>query len=134
LIILAVYFRSMIELAGVRHQLEEARRLLAAPAAHARAGAADPAYRSALDARNQLFHATRGLAAARGEPLPEMPVLSVAGGSLADHEACLRVLDQALAVTDQRAELPAILARAREPFSRYVGWARGEVTRLLAGR
>src|SRR5437773_8724496 len=118
-------------LAGVRRQIEEARQALAESAEHARQDEIDPAYRAALRSRNLLFHAMRGLAAARGEPLPEMPVVGIPGGALEDHRPALQALAAALAVADDTAQMPAILETARLPYARYLGWLRDEVGRTM---
>jgi hypothetical protein len=121
-----------MKLAGVRRQLGEARETLVASAAAAARGEFDPAYRGALRSRNLLFHATRGLAAARGEPLPEMPAVGVAGGGLDDHAAALAAIDAALATAgDDTAELPPHVAAAKPAYARYLGWLREEVRRML---
>ncbi|MSP60843.1 MAG: hypothetical protein EXR72_10970 [Myxococcales bacterium] len=122
-----------MQLAGVRRQLGEARAALVDSVAHATHGACDPAYRAALRSRNLLFHAARGLAAARGEELPEMPVVGIPGGGLDDHRAVLAAIDAALVVTDDRTMVDA-LAPARTPCARYLGWLRDEVGRALTGR
>ena len=122
-----------LALTGVRRQLEEARATLAESASHATRGEYDPAYRLALRSRNLLFHATRGLAAARGEPLPEVPVVSGPSGELRDHEACLALLEAALGVTDDGREMPAVLAALRDPYSKFLGFLRNEVGRLMRG-
>jgi hypothetical protein len=121
-----------MRLAGVRRQLEEARVALIESATHAAAGALDPAYRACLRSRNLLFHATRGVAAARGEPLPEMPVTGGPGGSLDDQPAALAALDAALAVGDDLTLAP-LLDAARPPYARYLGWLREAVGRLMRG-
>jgi hypothetical protein len=118
-------------LAGVRRQIEEARAALRESAASAGDGEYDPAYRTGLRSRNLVFHAMRGLAAARGEPLPEMPFTSVPGGSLGDYDEAAKALDAALAVTHDAVQMPACLERARIPYSRYLGWLRDEVGRLM---
>jgi hypothetical protein len=118
-------------LAGVRRQLEEARQAFVDSVESARRGEYDPAYRVALRARNLLFHATRGVAAARGEALPEMPVVGVAGGGLDDHAFVLEAIAGALAAQDDIAEMPAWLTAARPPCARYLGWLRDEVGRLV---
>jgi hypothetical protein len=120
-------------LIGVRRQLTEAREALVESASFAGEGKFDPAYRAALKSRNLLFHATRGLAAARGEPMPEMPVVSTQVGTLADHVAALAELDAALS-TDDASELDAMpprLAAAKAPYGRYLGWLRFEVGKML---
>ncbi len=122
-----------MKLNGVRRQLEEAREALARSAAHAARGEHDPAYRAALRARNLVFHATRGVAAARGEELPEMPVVGTTVGALADHEPVLAAIDAALAVEDDRAMVDP-LAAARAPCGRYLGWLRDEVARAMRPR
>ena len=118
-------------LTGVRRQLAAAREALARSAAHAALGEWDPAYRAALDSRNQLFHATRGLAAARGEPLPQMPVTSGEVGTLSDHATALAILDQALATEDEAVTLPALVDAARPPYASYLGWLKLELARTL---
>ena len=80
-----------------------------------------------------LFHAMRGLAAARGEPLPEVPVVSGPSGELRDYEAAVAVLEAALAVTDDGREMPAILAAVRDPYAKYLGFLRNEVGRIMRG-
>jgi hypothetical protein len=122
-----------LALTGVRRQLEEARATLLESAAHAGRGEYDPAYRVALKSRNLLFHAMRGLAAARGEPLPEVPVVSGPSGELRDYEAAVAVLEAALAVTDDGREMPAILAAVRDPYAKYLGFLRNEVGRIMRG-
>ncbi len=119
-----------MRLAGVRRQLEEARELLVESARQASLGAVDPAYRAALRSRNLLFHATRGVAAARGEALPEMPAVGVQGGGFADHAAALDAIAAALALDDDAAMAePARLAR--DAYARYLGWLRDEVAKTL---
>jgi hypothetical protein len=120
-----------VQLAGVRRQLSEARQALVEAAAAAGRGEHDPAYRLALRSRNLLFHATRGLAAARGEELPEMPVTGVPGGGLADHEGALAAIDAALSATVDEQEMPRHVAAATVPYARFLGWLRGEVGKLL---
>jgi hypothetical protein len=120
-------------LAGVRRQLEEARATLAESVERARGGELDPGYRAALRSRNLLFHATRGVCAARGEPLPEMPVVGAPGGSLDDAAPALAAIAAALSVADDVAEMPALLAAARAPYARYLGWLRDELGRRLRG-
>ncbi len=124
-----------MKLAGVRRQLDEARETLVASAEAAARGDFDPAYRSALRSRNLLFHAERGLAAARGEPLPEMPAVGVPGGGLDDHRAALAAVDAALAVEESDAEaMPPHVLRAKASYARYLGWAREEVGKILRKR
>jgi len=122
-------------LGGVRRQLEEARAALADSGDRAARGDFDGAYRVALRSRNLLFHATRGLAAARGEPLPEMPVVGATGGggSLEDGKSASEALAKALAATDDLVEVPPLLAAARAPYARYLGFLRDEVGRRLRG-
>jgi hypothetical protein len=119
-----------MELAGVRRQLTEAREALAESAAQAEAGAYDPAYRAALRSRNLLFHAARGLAAAKGRPLPEMPVVGIPGGGRGDHLAALDALDRALAIGEHE-QMDAPVEEARLPYARYLGWLRDEVGKAL---
>src|SRR5436853_6269114 len=119
-----------MRLDGVRRQVTEAREALAKSIAHAQAGEVDPAYRAALGSRNLLFHAERGLAAAHGQPLPEMPVVGVPGGGLGDHRAALAALERALALTDD-GEMSGPIAEARTPYGLYLGWLRDEVGRSL---
>jgi hypothetical protein len=124
-----------MRLNGVRRQLAEAREALVESAGHAAESAWDPAYRKALRSRNLLFHATRGIAAARGEPLPEMPAVGIAGGGLAHHAEALAAIDAALAVEDDPAEMPPHLAAAKTAYAPYLGWLREAVgTELRAGR
>lgn len=120
-----------MHLDGVRRQLTEALGALDAAVDHARRGEVDPAYRAALRSRNLLFHATRGLAAARGEPLPEMPVTGAPGGALEDAAPARAALEAALAVTDDRTMVDPLQA-ARVPYARFLGYLRAEVARLLA--
>jgi hypothetical protein len=121
-----------VKLAGVRRQLEEARAKLAESGAHAGKGEFDPAYRTALRARNLIFHAKRGLAAAHGQPLPALPVTGGEPGALTDHVEVLSALDAALGVADDRDEIPPFL-RALEPaLERYLGWLKREVRSMLA--
>src|SRR3954453_12258731 len=87
----------MTKLAGVRRQIEEAVAALKEAASHATYREYDPAYRSALKSRNLLFHAVRGIAAAAGKDLPEMPVTGTPGGTLKDHKPALEALEAALA-------------------------------------
>ncbi len=122
-----------MHLAGVRRQLEEARAALVESAAHAQKGEFDPAYRAALLSRNRLFHATRGVAAARSEALPEMPAVGTDVGELADHVGVLAALDAALAV-EEDLTMPDELAAARSRFGRYLGWLRHEVGRTLQSK
>ncbi len=122
----------MTALAGVRRQLTEAREALDESSARALAGEVDPAYRAALRSRNLLFHATRGLAAARGQELPEMPVTAGPGGALDDHEAARAALDAALAVGDADiAALQEKVAAVRPPYARWLGWLREQVAKTL---
>jgi hypothetical protein len=122
-----------MKLAGVRRQLGEAREALVESGAAAARGEFDPAYRAALRSRNLLFHATRGLAAARGEPLPEMPAVGVDGGGPADHAPALAAVEAALAVDgdDDAAAMPPHVARAKESYARWLGFLRAEVGKLL---
>ncbi len=119
-----------MHLSGVRRQLDEAKQALVESAGLAADGKYDPAYRVALRSRNLLFHATRGLAAARGEPLPEMPVVGRAGGGIADHAPALAAIDQALATEDDLT-MPTHLALAHDPYALYLGFLRTEVGRTL---
>lgn len=119
-----------MHLAGVRRQLEEARELLVESARQASLSAFDPAYRAALRSRNLLFHATRGLAAARGEDLPEMPAVGVPGGGFADHAAALDAIAAALSLDDDAAMVePAGVAK--DAYARYLGWLRDEVAKTI---
>jgi hypothetical protein len=120
-----------MQLGGVRRQLTEARQALVESAAAAQRGEHDPAYRLALRSRNLLFHAARGLAAARGEELPEMPVTGVPGGGLDDHQGGLEAIDAALAATVDEQEMPRHVAAAAVPYARFLGWLRSEVGKLL---
>jgi hypothetical protein len=120
-----------MRLDGVRRQVTEAREALARAAAHAQAGEIDPAYRAALGSRNLLFHAERGLAAAHGQPLPEMPVVGVPGGGRDDHGAALAALDRALALTDD-GQMGGPLGEAHAAYGRWLGWLRDELGRELA--
>lgn len=120
-----------MKLAGVRRQLAEAKESLLEAAARGGEGAYDPAYRAGLKSRNLFFHATRGLAAARGEALPEMPVVGAAGGGLADHQAAVAALDAALAVDDDAA-MGVHFDAARAPYARFLGWLRDEVGRAMS--
>jgi hypothetical protein len=124
-----------MQLAGIQRQLGEARDALAQSLTEARADAFDPAYRAALRSRNLLFHATRGLAAVRGEELPEMPVVAGAPGNLDDASAAAAVLDGAIGLfpdPDLNA-LDAALSSARAPYGRWLGFLREEVGRRLRG-
>ena len=123
-----------MKLAGVRRQLDESRAALVESGEAATRGDFDPAYRAALKSRNLLFHATRGIAAARGEPLPEMPAVGVPGGGLGDQAPALAAVDDALAVTDDAREMGPHLARAKEHYARWLGWLREEVAKLLRAR
>jgi hypothetical protein len=123
-----------MRLAGVRRQLTEAREALSQAATEAARSAFDPAYRLALRSRNLLFHAARGLAAARGEAPPEMPVVGVPGGGPDDHVAGLAAIDAALAAQDDAAEMPRHVAAAAAPYAGYLGWLRDEVAKILAKR
>ncbi len=120
-----------MKLAGVRRQLDEARATLRESIEAARRGEMDPAYRSALRSRNLLFHATRGLAAARGEALPEMPAVGVPGGGLDDHAPALEAIEAALAVEDDAAEMAPHVARAKTHYARYLGFVREELGKIL---
>ena len=124
-----------MQLAGVERQLREARQSLDESLAHARAGGFDPAYRSALRSRNLLFHATRGLAAARGQELPEMPVVAGAPGNFDDADAALAALDAALAPfpDPELAALDEKIAAARAPYGRWLGFLREEGRQLRNG-
>jgi hypothetical protein len=119
-----------MKLAGVRRQLEESRQALDASQRHAAAGEFDPAYRAALKARNLLFHATRGLAMARGEDPPEMPLTATTIGTLADCDPVRDAIADALSVEDDLA-MPDRLQAARAPCGRYLGWLRDEVAKLV---
>jgi hypothetical protein len=121
----------MMKLAGVRRQLGEAREALSEAAGHAAAGRFDPAYRAALKSRNLLFHAQRGLAIARKEEPPEVPVVAGPHADGAAHAAALGVLEAALAVEDDLTEMPPILAGVRDPLARFLAHLRNEVARLL---
>src|SRR5438128_1823097 len=118
-------------LAGVRRHLEEAREALVSSVEAAGRGDVDPAYRLALKSRNALFHAQRGVAAARGETLPEMPVSGSPGGGIDDHLAALGALDAALGATDDTQEMPRWFDAARIPYARYLGWLREQVGKIL---
>ena len=118
-------------LAGVRRQIQEAREALIASAEATAKGDVDPAYRLALRSRNLVFHATRGLAAARGEEMPEMPVTGAPGGHAGDHAPALAALTAALAASDDARDMPAHLEAARAPYAGYLGWLREEVAKIL---
>jgi hypothetical protein len=124
---------ALMLLAGIHRQLTEAREALEESLAQARADGFDPAYRAALRSRNLLFHATRGLAAARGQELPEMPVVAGVPGALPDADAALAALDAALALLPDPdlAALDAALVAARLPYSRWLGFLREEVAKRL---
>ncbi len=125
-----------MQLAGVQRQLSEARQSLDESLTQARVDAFDPAYRAALRSRNLLFHAARGLAAARGQELPEMPVVAGAAGAIDDAVSSLAALDAALALTvadPDLAALDAAIAAARVPYSRWLGYLREAVGRQLRG-
>lgn len=119
-----------MHLAGVRRQLEEAREALRSSVESAAKGDYDPAFRLALRSRNLLFHAMRGLAAARGEALPEMPVTGIPGGGLSDQHGAFAALEAALASTEDL-EMPAALEPGRLPYARYLGWLREEVGKMM---
>lgn len=121
-----------MQLAGVRRQLTEAREALVQAAGEAARGAFDPAYRLALRSRNLLFHATRGLASARGDEPPEMPVVGVPGGSASDHTAALAAIDAALAAEDDARDMPRPVAAAAAPYAKFLGWLRGEVAKIMS--
>ena len=123
-------YRNSVRLDGVRRQVEEARTALLQSAERAALGDFDMSYRTALASRNQLFHATRALAAARHETMPEMPVTGLPGGSFADYLAARAQLDAALAMRDD-ITMVSPLAAARAPYARYLGWLRDELGRLL---
>src|SRR5205807_2555021 len=123
-----------VKLAGVRRQLAESRAALVESGDAAARGEFDPAYRAALRSRNLLFHATRGIAATRGEPLPEMPAVGTPGGGLADHAPALAAVDSALGVEDDAREMGPHLAQAKEHYARWLGWLREEVAKLLRPR
>jgi hypothetical protein len=122
-----------MQLAGIQRQLTEARESLDHSLAQARADAFDPAYRAALRSRNLYFHAVRGLAAARGQDLPEMPVVAGAPGAFTDADAALAALDAALALFPDPdvAALDAALSAARGPYAAWLGLLREEVGRRL---
>ena len=122
-----------MQLAGIHRQLIEARQALVESSDRARAGEPDPAYRLALRSRNLLFHATRGLAAARGQDLPEMPVVAGKPGTLEDASAALSALDAALALFPEpdHAALDQALAAARVPYVAWLGFLREEVGKTL---
>ena len=117
-------------LAGVRRQLEEAQQLFEETATLAAQGQYDAAYRLALRARNLVFHAARGLAAARAETLPETPVVSIPGGGLQDIEPVRAGIAAALAVSDDLT-MPSQLTKMYPALARYLGWLRDEVGRLM---
>src|SRR3954468_13765606 len=87
-----------MQLAGIQRQLTESREALEQSLAHAQKSAFDPAYRAALKSRNLLFHATRGLAAARGQDLPEMPVVAGKAGAIDDATPAKAALDHCLSL------------------------------------
>jgi hypothetical protein len=122
-----------MQLAGIQRQLTEALEALDQSLAHARADAVDPAYRSALRSRNLYFHAVRGLAAARGQELPEMPVVAGKPGTLTDGEAARSAVAAALALFPDAdlAALDSALAAARPPYAAWLGFLREEVGRRL---
>ena len=122
-----------MQLAGIHRQLTEARESLVESLAQARADAFDPAYRVALRSRNLLFHAVRGLAAARGQELPEMPVVAGKPGGLSDGETALATVDSALHLfpDPDLAGLDAALTAARAPYAAWLGYLREEVGRRL---
>lgn len=122
-----------MQLAGIHRQLTEAREALDHSIDHAKKSAFDPAYRAALKSRNLLFHATRGLAAARGEELPEMPVVAGKSGSLEDASPARAALDDCLALFPDPdvTALDAAIAKAREPFSHWLYFLREEVGKSL---
>jgi hypothetical protein len=122
-----------MQLAGIQRQLSESRDALDDSIAHARKNAFDPAYRAALKSRNLLFHATRGLAAARGQELPEMPVVAGKSGSLSSSEAARLALDACLALfpDPDPAALEVAISAAREPFSHWLFFLREEVGKSL---
>ncbi len=122
-----------MQLAGIHRQLTESCEALDESIAHAKQGAFDPAYRAALKSRNLLFHATRGLAAARGQELPEMPVVAGTSGSLDDAAPARAALDDCLArfPDPDLAALDAALAAARGPFSHWLFFLREEVGKTL---
>jgi hypothetical protein len=117
-------------LAGVRRQLEEAQQLFAEIATLAAEGQYDPAYRLALRARNLVFHAARGLAAARTETMPETPIVGIPGGGLQDLEPVRAGIAAALAVSDDLT-MPAELMQMYPSLARFLGWLRDEVGRLM---
>ena len=120
-----------MKLGGVRRQLDEARAALVEAIEAAKRGEYDPAYREALKSRNLLFHATRGIAAARGEALPEMPAVGIAGGALDDHAPALAAVDAALAGEDDAAEMPPHLQLAKSSYARFLGFLREELGKVL---
>ena len=125
-----------MKLAGVRRQLGEARDALAESGQHALAGRYDPAYRAALKGRNQLFHATRGLAIAGGQEPPEMPIVGGAvQGVLTDLEPALTAIEAALGVEDDLTEMPPRLTAdlVKGGLARYLAWLRTEVGRVMGG-
>jgi hypothetical protein len=122
-----------MQLAGIHRQLSESKEALEESIAHAEKSAFDPAYRAALKSRNLLFHATRGLAAARGQVLPEMPVVAGKSGSLEDAPLAKSALDHCLSLFPEPdlVALDAALAAAREPFSHWLHFLREEVGKAL---
>ena len=122
-----------MQLAGIQRQLTESREALEHSIAHAQQNAFDPAYRAALKSRNLLFHATRGLAAARGQELPEMPVVAGKSGSLDDAPLAKSALDHCLSLFPEPdlVALDAAISAAREPFSHWLHFLREEVGKSL---
>ena len=122
-----------MRLDGVRRQLGEARALFVEVERVARAGELDNAYRAALRARNLVFHATRGLAAARGEDLPEMPIVGGMGKESSPDELAIVIstIDAALTVADDAAEMPDALRPLVAPLVRVLGWLREEVGKAM---
>ena len=62
-------------------------------------------------------------------------LIGVPGGGLADHIEALAAVDAALAGDgDDATEMPPHLARAKASYTRYLGWARAEVGKILRAR
>ncbi len=122
-----------MKLAGVRNQLAEAARLLGEAQARTDAGDDEAAYREALASRNELFHATRALAAARSEDAPEVPAVGIPGGDLGAFTDAQRAIGAALAVEDDL-EMVEPLAHARLAYARVLGVLRQRAFDRRLGR
>ena len=109
-----------MKLAGVRRQLEDAARLLGEAQARSDAGDDEEAYKAAQASRNELFHAMRALAHARGDEPPEVPQVGVPGGDLAAFSDAQQAFTDAFALDDDR-EMVTPLVRVKLAYGRVLG-------------